>query len=249
MKGLVARSLGIFQTLLLLSVLLGALGCGGADAQGVTFALSSSTNQPAGTVTVSASVSGFDQVLDFQFTLQWDPAVLSYVGLGNYGLNGLTADSFGASAALTSTGVVTCSWDDPTGLGTTVSDGTVVFTISFVVIGGAGSTSSLALVDAPTRREVDSAVTLGPLDFISVNGEVTVGAKGPLISYAGDPSAGLLLLSFPTAKGTGYVLEVNDSLSGTAWTALSVITGDGTVKTVSDSTITSRQRFYRVRVE
>jgi hypothetical protein len=243
------RSPGILHTILGLSTVFSLLGPRGADAQGVTFALSSSTNQPGDSTTASLSVSGFDQVLDFQFTLQWDPTVLSYVGLGNYGLNGLAAGNFGASTALTSSGVVTCSWDDSSGLGTTVSNGTVVFTISFVVIGSPGSTSALALVDAPTPREVDSAVTLAPLNFISVNGEVTVGVKRPLISCARDQSDNLLLLSLPTDKGIGYVLEVNNSLSGTPWTVLSVITGDGTVKTVSDSTLTNRQRFYRVRVE
>ena len=147
------------------------------EAQGVTFVLGNYTNQPGDRVTASLSVSGFDQVLDFQFTLQWDPTVLSYVSLGNYGLNGLPAGNFGT--ILTNRGKVTVSWDDPTGLGTTVSNGTVIFTMSFVVVGSAGGRSSLALADAPTPREADTAAGFASLNFISVSGQVEVVSPAP----------------------------------------------------------------------
>jgi len=158
-----------------LSTLFSALSPRGAEAQGVTFALSSSTNEPGATVTASVTVSGFDGVGGAQFSLQWDPTVLSYVSLGNFGINYLAAGNFGTTPALTTNGEVSCSWDDQSGsaTGTTVSDGTVMFTISFVAIGSAGSASSLALVDVPTRRQVFSAA-LAPLDFISLNGQVQI---------------------------------------------------------------------------
>ena len=178
MKHAVRSSLGIFQTVLGLGTLLCVLSRGGTAAQGVTFALGSYTAQPGDTVTASVTVTDFNDVADFQFSLNWDPTVLSYSSLGNFGLNGLAAGLF--NTTLTGSAELAVSWDDVTGLGTTVSDGTVIFTISFDVIGSAGSMSSLALADVPTTREVDSEATLSPLPFISVNGQVTVPAKAVL---------------------------------------------------------------------
>jgi len=45
-----------------------------------------------------------------------------------------------------------------------------------------------------------------------------------------------------------YVVEYTDRLPSTNWATLSTIPGDGTVKTLSDPSITNHQRFYRARV-
>ena len=141
----------------------------------VTFGLSSHTNQPGQTVTAQVAVREFAQVASVQFTLQWDPAVLVFAGTGGYGLNGLGAGNFGTT--LTNSGKLTFSWDDPDAVGVTVADGAVIFNVSFVVIGSAGSVSPLALVDVPTAREV--AVNFGVVTFRGVEGGVSV--KTPLV--------------------------------------------------------------------
>ena len=45
----------------------------------VSFSAGSATIAPGATVTVSISTTSFSQVSTFQFTLQWDSAVLEYV--------------------------------------------------------------------------------------------------------------------------------------------------------------------------
>ena len=56
-------------------------------------------------------------------------------------------------------------------------------------------------------------------------------------------------VSLPTDRGRTYFLEYKESLSDSAWTTLSSVSGDGTVKTLPDSEATGSQRFYHVRIE
>ena len=48
---------------------------------------------------------------------------------------------------------------------------------------------------------------------------------------------------------TQSAIEVRGVLSESPWKPLNSMTGDGTVKVLTDSSATPSQRFYRVRVE
>jgi hypothetical protein len=52
-----------------------------------------------------------------------------------------------------------------------------------------------------------------------------------------------------TQPGVTYIVEYKDDLNAVNWTVLTTITGDGAVHTVADSTATSPQRYYRIRVQ
>jgi formylglycine-generating enzyme required for sulfatase activity len=56
-------------------------------------------------------------------------------------------------------------------------------------------------------------------------------------------------VQLPTQLGGHYILEFRDTLSDGAWTALSSVAGDGSIKDLADTNATSVQRFYRVRLE
>jgi hypothetical protein len=61
-------------------------------------------------------------------------------------------------------------------------------------------------------------------------------------------TAGGFRLSFPTAAGRNYQVQVRDEVSSGDWTSTgSVIAGDGSTKTHDDLTVLPR-RFYRVQV-
>ena len=60
----------------------------------VVFAVNQQSAQPGQTVSVRVTVSGFSQVSGAQFSLAWDPAVLRYVGTGDYGLQGAVSAVF-----------------------------------------------------------------------------------------------------------------------------------------------------------
>jgi hypothetical protein len=210
----------------------------------VLFGMSQQSGQPGQTVTVGVTVSRFDRVTSAQFSLAWDPAVLRYVGTGSYGLRGLSAASFGTT--LTKNGNLMFAWYDPEALGVPLADGAVIFTVSFEVIGKAGSISAVTLAGSPTAQEV--SVDFAVAALAAQDGSVTVVGPGVPVSnwvYAN----GVFHLSVPTEKGRWYILEFSDSLAPVEWTALPAVAGDGTVNVLVDPAATSQQRFYRVHVQ
>lgn len=54
-------------------------------------------------------------------------------------------------------------------------------------------------------------------------------------------------VSVPTRSGRVYRLEYKESPEEVYWKALPLVAGNGTLQTLTDSTATGRQRFYRVR--
>jgi hypothetical protein len=211
---------------------------------GVGFAVSQQRAGPGETVAVQVTASGFHQVTSAQFSLAWDPAVLRYVGTGNYGLAGLSAGSFGT--AQTGSGELGFAWYDRAASGVALADGAVLFTVSFEVISKAGSVSAVALAGSPTAQEVSVDFALAA--FGAQDGSVAVVEPGVPVSNPGYAN-GVFLLSVPTEQGRSYILEFTDSLAPANWTALPAVTGDGTVNLLVDPGATNQQRFYRVRVE
>jgi hypothetical protein len=126
-------------------------------------------------------------------------------------------------------------------------NGATIFTVSFRVVGKAGSVARLTLKDSPAIREVGvnfAGATFGQRDgWGSVVEKVMVRLSEP--SY----SQGVFRVSVPTESGQRYILEFTDSLPATDWAALPAVAGDGTVMILSDSAATKGQRFYRARIE
>lgn len=82
-------------------------------------------------------------------------------------------------------------------------------------------------------------------------------ARGVMVDYAPQNTApkifaiqfnnGTFTVSVPTDSGFVYALEFKHSLTGSEWTPLTVVAGDGTAKSLADPNASSPQRFYRVR--
>jgi hypothetical protein len=210
----------------------------------VVFAVSQQSAQPGQTVAARVTVNGFSQVTSAQFSLVWDPTVLRYVGTGSYGLTGLGAGCFGTG--LTASGKLGFAWYDPEADGVTLADGTVLFRVSFEVIGKVGSVSAVALAGAPTAQVVSVDVTR--VAFGAQDGNVSVVGPGVLVTTPGYAN-GAFRLSVPTEKGRSYVLEFTEALTPAKWTALPAVVGDGTVMVLVNPTATNQHRFYRVRVQ
>ena len=58
--------------------------------------------------------------------------------------------------------------------------------------------------------------------------------------------SGSLIFEFSTETGQTYTVEYADTLPSNNWQTLTTLTGDGTIKTVSDPA-SLPSRFYRVR--
>lgn len=163
------------------------LGAVPAQAQSVSFTAGSATALAGDQVTIPVTVAGFTDVTSVQFSMTWDPAVLSFsstsageisVGGGNFGDPSGTGDP----------GVLTVSWNDTDGEPTTVADGLAIFSITFDVVGNEGASTNLAFADSPTAAEV--SVNLAPVAFESTAGTISVtapaGNTAPSVTPPGD---------------------------------------------------------------
>ena len=56
------------------------------------------------------------------------------------------------------------------------------------------------------------------------------------------------IVSFATAPGKSYSIQFRDSLTNTTWQTATTVAGNGTIRTVTNSTGLVNRRFYRLRV-
>jgi hypothetical protein len=123
---------------------------------------------------VPVTTAGFTDINNFQFTLTWDPSVITFDSTSNYGLPGLGVGSFGFLEGRPDR--LTVSWDD-LGSPTTRADGTTLFSVVFNAVGQPGEDSSINFSDDPTPREVTAGVGAQEgtiMVFEGVPGMVTV---------------------------------------------------------------------------
>jgi len=209
----------------------------------VGLAVSSLAAAPGALVRVPVKGRGVTQMTSAQFTLGWDPAVLRFVWISDYGLRGLDDENFGTR--YTAEGKLAVAWDDPELLGVTVANSEPLFSVEFAVIGSAGTGTIVAVSDDPTPREV----TLGMEEAAvhATDGLLVADGTGTVPSVSATAcDGGQLSLSFTLAAGLRWVLETSDDLL--VWTQLSG-PGEpaGTAKpvTVTVPTRLQRQGFFR----
>jgi len=121
-------------------------------------------------------VKGFENILTAQYTVTWDPAVLEYQGVQDFGLKDLSESSF----HLYDEGTLTFSWNAEDLIAETVSDSSVIFNIQFKAIGAGGTLTAVQFSDDPTVLEVADAdgnvVEASYLDgSVQILDQVTIG--------------------------------------------------------------------------
>lgn len=139
-----------------------AAGCV-AQADTVTLTLPDGDVAPGQTAELRIRVAGFAEGTTLQFTLQWDPAVLEFQSVDEYGLPGLGAENFGVFA---DAGKLTVSWDDLNGKTSTLEDGAVFCRLRLRAIGEVGRDSVLRLSDKPTVAEATINLQLAAIDVV-----------------------------------------------------------------------------------
>lgn len=101
---------------------------------------------------VPVTVDNFKGILTIQFTVKWDPAVIQFDSVSSFQLQGLSNNNFGISKI--KEGIISFSWFDGNATGKSLSDGATLFALCFTVIGAAGDSSQIAIVDSPIKVEV-----------------------------------------------------------------------------------------------
>jgi hypothetical protein len=136
------------------------------------------TNQAgfASQIAVPIRVENFNDITSLQFTFRWNPQVLSYQGVFNFGLPMLGAANFGASFANTQNGILTMSWTSGSPVGVSLPDGSSIVTVFLNLYGAAGTSSPIYFADAPVQVGATDDTGMA-LQINTVNGFVQ--AKGP----------------------------------------------------------------------
>ena len=78
-------------------------------------------------IRVPILVYDFDDIGGYQFTLEWDPGDLEYLGARRFGLPGMTIANYGVRR--TDDGLLTTAWDDVGGGGQSLANGSALFTL------------------------------------------------------------------------------------------------------------------------
>lgn len=102
------------------------------------------------------TVEDFTNIVSFEFSISFDPAILDFDQVTNFNLAGLNGASFDLTDA--DNGVITVKWEGelctPSAIGTTLPDGTQIFSICFDAIGGFGATTSVEITNDPIPIQV-----------------------------------------------------------------------------------------------
>ncbi len=145
----------IRNTFVSLWLLFGAVSL---SAQGASFYFPFINNAaPGSNKLMPLKVLNFDSVVALQMVVRWDPKVLKYLTIENFGLDGLTLSDFNTARALDS-GFVRLQWEGSNFLppGISEADSSTLFRMRFNVI-GADSTCSPV--------EITELLTFPPLNF------------------------------------------------------------------------------------
>ena len=99
-----------------------------------------------------------------QYSMGWDPAILQFKNIQNFGLPYLGDENFGTH--ITDQGTITSVWIDNSLKGVSLNDGNAIFQVCFDVVGDAGQSSPFTFKEDPTPFEVVTAKE----EVISING-------------------------------------------------------------------------------
>lgn len=126
---------------------------------GVSMVISDGAAAPGEETCLDVAVSNFDSILNYQFSLSWEPNHMQFTGIQNINLPEATISNFGLGGA--GSGSVFLDWDPSTYY--SLPDGTVIFQICFEPAADASPQDCdlLSVVDLPREAEAISANSNG----------------------------------------------------------------------------------------
>jgi hypothetical protein len=125
----------------------------------LTMTLGNARGSQGDTLCLPVSVSGFQDLLGWQYTMRWDPAVLSFYRIQSFNLADLNEANFGLTN--TARGFFINSWIDNALRGQSVEDGRVIYQVCFGLTGAAG-----------TRARVEFSQNPAPFEVINLQEEI-----------------------------------------------------------------------------
>ena len=142
----------------------------------------SAVGEPGGQVCIPVTAeSGMANITGMEFSFNFDPSVVTFAGIDNENLAGLSIGNFSNPSA----GNVTLDWSAPNqGTGVTLADGTLLFELCFNVVGQDGDQSSVDFSGSPLPINISNVANGSNVPFDSSGGliEVVQTCTAPVIS-------------------------------------------------------------------
>ena len=130
---------------------------------------------------VDLTVSGYQNIISAQGTIQFDESILEYSDVNNFALGSISINSFGDTEI--DLGKLSFSWYESDLIGKDISDNDTVITVFFNVIGNPGDMSLIELVEIPVVVEfIDENFLEVPHNII--NGSVTVNQTSSVLEQS-----------------------------------------------------------------
>ena len=218
--------------------------------------------QQGQTVEVDVNVSGFSDVTSMQFSINWDSTILDFRSVGNLTdlLPGFTTNEIGIVDV--AAGAIRVAWFDNTISGISTPDDTNLFTLTFELIGGAGTNSSITISDTPIVIEF-TALDGSTIELEAVNGG-TISIPGNTTSttfltapngmelYQNEPNPFYTVTTIkailPTAEDVQFFIT---DVSGRIvyQNNFKSVQGENTIEIKSDLLVTSGNYYYTLQNE
>lgn len=152
--------------------------------QGVVLNMGSATGFPGDVLCVDVTVDNFTGILGAQFTIEYDPGVIDLTSIQNFNPNlpGLGIGNFNSLP-----GEIVFSWNDFNPAGSSVPDGSVLFTLCYQIVGSIGDCSPVQFSSVPVVIEI--ITPSGLTDVILNNGQICVSDDIPDVTISATPVA------------------------------------------------------------
>lgn len=202
----------------LLSLLFVSLSLIAAQAQTTSLFFEDQEVEPETIINVDLKVSSFQDMVGMQFSVNWDPQVLTYQDVENFGMNDITLENnFGLDSTVV--GKLGFLWIDNNLSGVGLNDSTILFSLKFLVIGDPNSTSLVSFTGMPTAIELLDGN--GEVTTDLVNGTITVMEPNSVdynnapdlirnVNCYPNPFSSQSKLSFEIAKSNNLTLSIID---------------------------------------
>jgi len=213
----------------------------------------SNPGHPGKPVSIPVTLDGVDRLGSLQLTLSWNPTTASYAGVTGVGLANLGPEHVGL--ARVSEGLVSLSWDSPTGLPVDLQGAGELLRLDLVPKAGLATSGAINVAAQPTGLELtdgqsEVAATVSPGWWVigSESGEAPSGTESVSLRITPAPG-GTIRLEATGPSGATLALEASADL--TTWTETQRLTGQGPGQPVSVTPATvpdGPSRFWRVRI-
>lgn len=111
---------------------------------------------PGDTVCVDFKVQDFEDITTAQFTINWEPSVLEFISVNNFGLPDLSNANFLSSQA-SSIGALGVDWESIVAVDR--PDASTIFSVCFKVIGDPDLCSDVSISDVPWPVNIETAAS------------------------------------------------------------------------------------------